>query len=329
MVDKPLVSVVIANWNRKDDLREAIKSIYNQTYKNIEIIVVDNHSTDGSIEMVRKEFPNVKLIVMPDSTYGACETLNIGMASASGEYIVVIDNDTILEKTWIELVVEKFKQNEKVGIIGGKVINYYTRRVEWVYSRPEEEWVNREFKTSVFHGAAVALRKDVVDKVGYYPKEYFIYGNEFALSAKVINAGYDIIYYPKLVAYHKANYIFKKSERLFYYSTRNTLQNILKYLPLRIAIKSLFVTLLGQIGALLLLYRNYKYLKEYIKCLIYIVFKLPKIIKDRQPISNLEILDYGVKGSLKEAINKLLRSYQTIQRYKKLREIKSIKESSK
>lgn len=322
MLDKPLVSVVIANWNRKDDLREAIKSIYNQTYKNVEIIVVDNHSTDGSIEMVRKEFPNVKLIVMPDSSYGACETLNIGMASASGEYVVVIDNDTVLEKTWIELAVKKFKQSKRVGIIGGKIINYYTKNVEWVYTRPVEEWIDKEFKTTVFHGAAVALRKDIIDKVGYYPKNYFIYGNEFALSAKVINAGYDVIYYPKLIAYHKANYIFKKSEKLFYYSTRNTLQNILKYLPIRIAIKSLFVTLIGQIGALLLLYRNRKYIKEYIKCLIDIVFMLPEIIKNRQPISNLEILDYGVKGSLKEAINKLLRSYQNIRKYMELRGLK-------
>ncbi len=319
MLDKPLVSVVIANWNRKDDLREAIKSIYNQTYKNVEIIVVDNHSTDGSIEMVQKEFPDVKLIVMPNSSYGACETLNIGIASASGEYVVVMDNDAVLEKNWIELVVEKFKKNEKVGIIGSKIINYYTKNVEWVYARPVEEWVDKEFKTSVFHGAAVAFRKSVIDKVGYYPKDYFIYGNEFALSAKVINVSYDVIYYPKLVAYHKANYIFKKSERSFYYSTRNTLQNILRYLPIRIAIKSLFITLLGQIGALLLLYKG-KYIKGYLKGLIEVVSMIPEIIKNRQPILNVEILDYGVKGSLKESINKLLRAYQSACRYKVERE---------
>ncbi|MFZ2071221.1 MAG: glycosyltransferase family 2 protein [Halobacteriota archaeon] len=297
-MNEPLVSVVIVNWNKKSDLKKAIESIYDQTYQNIEIIVVDNHSTDGSIEMVQKDFLNVKLIIMPDSDYGACETINIGMVNTVGEFVVVMDNDAILEKDWIELAVKNFNENDKIGAIGSKVVNYYSKKAEWYHARPVEEWQDKEFKTSQFHGAAAAFRKSVLDEVGYYPKEYFLYENEFALGAKIINAGYDVIYCPNVVAYHKATYK-TISKRVVYYGTRNKLWNALMYLPAKTAINSGFKVLVID-GSVLIVKFKGRYIKSYLKALIVVIFMSPKILVNRQAISTLGVIDYPPTKSWSE-----------------------------
>ena len=79
------VSLVISVWNRKDDLRENLEAIREQTIPPLEVIVVDNDSEDGTPEMVIEEFPEVRLIRMPHNRYGACETFNVGFASARGD----------------------------------------------------------------------------------------------------------------------------------------------------------------------------------------------------------------------------------------------------
>ena len=194
--DSTLVTVNILTYNKKDDLRKCLTSIRDQTYSKKEIIVIDNASVDGTLEMIEKEFTDVRFIRMPENL--GIEGLNCGFANAKGEYIVAMDDDATLAEDWIELAVTKFEKDEKIGVIGSKVINGYTGGIEWYYLRPIEKWKDEEFQTVQFHGAAAIFRKSVLDRVGYYPKEYFIYQNEFALGAKILNAGYDILYWPKL-----------------------------------------------------------------------------------------------------------------------------------
>jgi len=91
--DKPTVSLVISVWNRKDDLRENLASIRKQTVPADQVIVVDNDSSDGTPEMVIAEFPEVQLIRMPHSDYGACETFNVGFSSAKGDLVGILDDD--------------------------------------------------------------------------------------------------------------------------------------------------------------------------------------------------------------------------------------------
>ena len=111
------VSLVISVWNRCDDLRENLAAIFKQTVPAHEVIVVDNHSEDGSAAMVTQEFPQVRLIRMPHSRYGACETFNIGFASASGEYTGILDDDVILPPDFIERMLAEFS-TEPAGATG-------------------------------------------------------------------------------------------------------------------------------------------------------------------------------------------------------------------
>src|SRR4029453_13899235 len=89
-------------WNKKDDLRENLAALRAQTRPFDQIVVVDNASRDGTAEMVAREFPGGDLIVMPPDRYGACETFNIGFASARNELVAILDDDIVMQPEWLE-----------------------------------------------------------------------------------------------------------------------------------------------------------------------------------------------------------------------------------
>jgi len=285
MTKCPLVSIVIVNWNRKDDLKECLESIRKQTYTNIEIIVVDNHSTDGTIEMIRKEFPEVKLIVMPDSSYGACETFNIGFANATGEYVVIMDNDALLEKDWIEKSVKEFENDEALGCVAGRVLNYYTKEDWgfWLYGL-DDAWKDKEFYTTVFVGCSTIIRKEIINKTGGYPTDYFLYWNEAALGAEIVNAGYKIKYVPNIIAHHKVSQTQRPGKKGYYYGVRNGYWYYWKYYPSGLALKHTLIHLIKSC------YGGVKHPFTFIKAHLDAIKKLPTIIKNREPIRNKKIL---------------------------------------
>ncbi len=290
MENNSLVSVVIVNWNRKDDLKECIQSIIDQTYKNIEIIIVDNHSIDGSIEMVEDEFPSIKLIIMPNSLYGACETYNLGFANSVGEFIVIMDNDASLQKDWIENAIKIFKEETNLACIAGRVLNYYTKKDWgfWVYgyNNSNNELHTKEFYTTVFVGCSAIIRKNVVDMLGGYPQEYFIYHNEYALGAKIVNSGHTIKYCPNLIAYHKVSSTQRISKKGFYYGTRNWLLYKWTYYPLSIAVGHTIIFMAYSFTTSII---EIKSPLTWLRALIDLLKKIPYILKNRNPIKNKDI----------------------------------------
>jgi len=218
------ISIVIVNWNRKGDLRECLKSIKKQSYKPLETIVVDNHSTDGSIELVRKEFPDVTLIVMPNSSYGACETFNIGFATAKGKYVAILDNDVILPENWIKDILTEFEKEPKTTAM------ISTRAVE--PNAPEFKG-EKEYYSSGFTGCGSVIKKSILDKTKYYPKEFFVYNNEADLAAQILNLGHKIKQCPRIITYHKKPYGERMGKRSFYYHTRNRYWYMWKYYTMK------------------------------------------------------------------------------------------------
>jgi len=282
-MSKPCVSVIVVNWNRKDDLNECLKSVFNQTFKSIELILVDNHSTDGSVEMVREDYPTVNLINLPNSSYGACEAFNIGFINATGQFCVVLDNDALLERNWVACALQEFRTDPKLGCLAGRVLNYYTGRDWGGYNYGlGDAWQERSFFTSTFVGCSAIIRKDVLDKTGGYPTEYFVYWNELALGARIVNAGLKIKYVPSLIAYHKVPQ--SRSKRIKPYLVRNGYWYFWTYYPLTLAIKHTFIHLLRTFPPMardpLMLLKTYAD-----------TFKgLPAVIRKREPIIDKQVL---------------------------------------
>lgn len=224
------VSIVIVNWNRKNDVLRAIQSIYEQTYKNIEIIVVDNASTDGSQHEIKKKYPDVKLIEMPHSDFSACYTFNVGMKAAKGEIVAIMDNDATFEKDWVEKVVSTFRKHKDIGAITSKIVNHYKEHFYFKYDEWPDYKNDEEYDIYTFRGCGFAVRKEVLEKIGYYPEEFEIYVNEDDLAARIWNAGYRIRYFSDIVAHHYTSQVQRPSWRLVYYTTRNRIWVYLRYL---------------------------------------------------------------------------------------------------
>ncbi|MDA0372954.1 MAG: glycosyltransferase family 2 protein [Planctomycetota bacterium] len=224
---KPKVSLVISVWNRKDDLRENLAAIRKQTVAPDQVVVVDNDSTDGTPEMVVAEFPEVQLIRMPHSAYGACETFNIGFASAHGDFVGILDDDVVLPPDFVERMLAKFDEEpETTAILSPKVVE--PEMPGWYCDSPA---VNTERYASTFRGCGSMARGDAIRRAGYYDQRFFIFGNERDLTTRLLNLGYRVKMVPSIEVFHKAPFGMRHGKRSLYYHVRNFWLWAFKYLP--------------------------------------------------------------------------------------------------
>lgn len=292
------VSAVIPSWNRKAELEECLNSVLNQTYKVDEIIVVDNYSSDGSIEMIQEKFPEVKLIVLPDFDYGACEALNIGFSTAQYDYIAILDDDVVLPDYWIEKILLKFsKEPESTAMISTKVVEPGMPK-----SYLESESTNTEKYIGTFVGCGSVVKKIVMDKAGYYDKKFFIHVNERDLAGRILNLGYKIKHYPEVETYHKKPFGIHFGKRSLFYHIRNYIWCIIKNYPLDdifkivlYALKSLFIkkeskniNTLGTIKLADNIFQTKNGVFITIKAVIFALLGVSHCLKNRRPCNAAE-----------------------------------------
>ncbi len=239
----PLVSAVMINWNRKETLKEALTKLSAQSYPRYEIIVCDNASTDGSPNMVEKEFPSVKLIRLKENV--GIKGYNIAFDHSAGEVVVILDNDSYLEKDGFAKIVRKFQDYPQLGALGCKVFNHFSNKVHhWHPTVRALEGPPEGFDSPLINGCAGAARRSVLKQVGFYPEEFFLYENERDLCTRIINAGYDVKYFTDIAGYHMVSEEGRSQERLVFYSTRNVIWYFWKYLPLHIAVSRTMLVIL-------------------------------------------------------------------------------------
>ena len=220
MNDAPLVTVNILSFNRKDELRNTLTKVFEQDYKNIEVIVVDNASSDGSREMIENEFPNVQLIKLEKNI--GIAGWNEGFKVAKGEYILVLDDDAYpMYHNMIDSSIKIFKEGKGIGILGCKVINAQNKSVEI-----EEDVQNANPIT--FIGCGAFINPHIFSKTGFFNERLFLYGHENEFSMRVINAGFKIVISNQLQVLHIASpkhrtIVQNVDKRKQYYFIRNTI----------------------------------------------------------------------------------------------------------
>ena len=127
-MNAPLVSVVVLNYNGKIYLERCLSSLLNQTYPYVEIILVDNASSDDSVNFVRTRFPAVK-IIENEENLGFAAGNNVGIRIAQGKYIVTLNNDTEAHPEWLEHLVRVAESNETIGMCASKVLSFDDPRI--------------------------------------------------------------------------------------------------------------------------------------------------------------------------------------------------------
>jgi len=231
LASDPLVSVVLVNWNRVGDILDNIRWLRNQTWSNLEIIVVDNGSQDQSLTELRKT-DGIRLIELSEN-FGPARARNEGIQFAKGEFILLLDSDSYLGRTGLSKLVGRMQSDASIGIIGCRIMNWFSGDIDqWFYPQSYERMGDTEFETYSFSGAGALLRTSAVEQAGGFWDELFIYNEEVELSIGVIRSGYRIIYFPDVPVFHRMSPKGRvPTSRFFYYQIRNWIWILYRHYP--------------------------------------------------------------------------------------------------
>ena len=227
----PSVSIAILNYQRREALRQTLASARSQRYP-VEILAVDNASTDGSAEMVRDEFPDVRLVRLPENIAAAAR--NVGIASAKGEVVFTLDND-VRFTTPDDVVrgVEAFQRHPRAAVVSFMIVgpDGTLSRRDWCHPRDPEIWGEREFTTDyVLEGASACRREAFLASGGYWPP-LFIGHEGWDLAYRLLDAGWELVYSPEVRVRHLVDDSVRPSSRIYYTFTRNAIWVALRNLP--------------------------------------------------------------------------------------------------
>ncbi len=188
MEENPLVSFFLGTYNRKKNLRETLQKVFEQTYRPIEVVVVDNGSTDGAPEMVETEFPQVKLIRLTRN-HGHIASRNIACANTRGKYVVCLDDDSFPGPNCVHRMVEEFEKDQQLGLMvfGIYIHDLYIDQLDRIEQSQKNVTVTEKYNWS---GCGGAYRRDIVEKHGYWEEWGAEAPYETALAAKAIHMGY-------------------------------------------------------------------------------------------------------------------------------------------
>ena len=223
------VSIIIVSWNTKQITCDCLKSVYEQTSNiDFEVIVVDNASSDGSIELVEEQFPQVKLIKNSENL-GFAKASNIGIEAGSGKYVALVNSDIVVPGDCIKNMIEFMDRNPSVGMAGPRILNpdhslqvscryfpsvwnnlcqafglnkVFTKTV--FFSEPFMKcWAHdAERRVDVLSGCFWMIRREAINQVGLLDEDFFIYGEDIDWCKRFHQAGWDVMFYPDAEVIH-------------------------------------------------------------------------------------------------------------------------------
>jgi len=212
-----LTSIIIPNWNGAQHLPTCLDSLRRQSYPNFEVVVVDNGSTDGSVELLGQDYPEVKVVALPENR-GFAGGVNAGIRKAQGELIAVFNNDAEADPRWLEELVAALACHPEAGMATPKVLLFDRREVihttgdfygvdgvpgnRGVWQRDEGQFDQEEY---VFGAAGVAAvyRRTMLEEIGLFDEDFFAFCEDVDLAWRAQLAGWKCVYVPQAVVYHK------------------------------------------------------------------------------------------------------------------------------
>lgn len=235
LANLPLVSVLMLAWNRREEVEIGLREMRRMTYPNIEFVVVDNGSTDGTARFVYENFPEVKVVQLHTNT--GMTGYNVGLATARGKYVIMLDDDSHLAPDAVAKMVKAWEseENASVGAMAFRVLNPHNGSL--VTHLWEERLGNvepgREREITSFAACGAAVKRKMLDEVGYFDDDFFLYATEDDLSIRIWNAGYKIVYEPRCVSYHRESRKQRNWGR-YGFGFRNATWFNIKHLPLHL-----------------------------------------------------------------------------------------------
>lgn len=237
MKNQPLVSIITINFRDASVTCALLDSLVQHDYRNIEVIVVDNGSLEDKTEQFQEHYPTVKVVVSKENR-GFAGGNNLGIRAATGDYLFFVNNDTEFEDGLIQNCLDAFTSPD-IGVIAPKIryfnypdiiqyagfteVNPLTARNQTIGKNEKDTGQYEERREVPYaHGAAMMLKREVVEKAGEMPDLYFLYYEELDWCVQIRKAGYKIMYEPSAVILHKESMsVGKMSTLKTFYLTRN------------------------------------------------------------------------------------------------------------
>ena len=249
-MSSPDVFVVVPNWNGAESIASCLDSLQQQTTTAI-VIVVDNGSVDGSVQLIKEKYPGVVLLEQPKNL-GFAGGVNVGIKYAiahNAKFVALFNNDAIADKNWLLNLQQKLNSNPKLGIVASKIVDSEQKHLDstgefyttWglPYPRGRDEAVSDKYddQTVIFgaSGGASLYRVEMLKQIGLFDEAFFAYYEDVDISFRAQLAGWKIEYVSSAVAYHQIGATSSKIKGFTTYQAMKNLPMIIrKNVPLQL-----------------------------------------------------------------------------------------------
>ena len=266
------VTIVIPNYNGKHFMEPCLSSLSEQTYKDFHILVVDNASSDGSIEYMEENYPDIELIKL-QKNFGFSKAVNIGIQHSRTPYVILLNNDTTVDTRYVEEMVKAIEKSPKIFSVSSKMIQMYHPELidsagdlytllGWGVcrgcGRPVSNYTKYDEIFTACAGAAI-YRRSVFDEIGYFDENHFAYLEDIDIGYRARIYGYYNMYCPTALVYHVGSgtsgskynsfkvKLAARNNLYLNYKNMPALQLVLNFIPLAIGyfVKYLFFCKIG------------------------------------------------------------------------------------
>jgi len=291
------VTIAIISFNSRHKLPDCLESVFNSNYpKNLyKVVLIDNNSSDSSVGYVRERYPQVKLITNGKNIGfdGANNQAYFLAQKQKSDYLVLLNDDTIVESNWLRRMVDLAESNKKIGVVQAKLllhpeknlINSFGNSIHFLgfgycdkYQEENNNRITEPVEIAYASGAACAIKMSALKKTGLFDDKMFMYHEDLDLCWRMRLAGYKIMLDPLAVVYHKYNY--SKAKYKFYYMDRNRWMVLLENYRLATLLLILPPLLVMELGIIFFSIKN-KWFKEKMRGWGWILCHLPHIIINR------------------------------------------------
>jgi len=298
--------VIIPHWNGIEVLSECLDSLKQSTYPNIEIVIADNASSDGSQDWIKKHHPDV-ILVENDQNYGYAGGCNRGAKNASGDFILFLNNDTIQNSNWLEPLISRLESDPTIAAVQPKIRNYYQRDLfdyaggaggemdilcfpfarGRVFHHQEVDTNQYDNPKPIFwsSGTAFIVKRELFRKAGGFDETFFAHMEEIDLCWRFQLMGYSIWFEPQSLVFHKnAVTLPAQSVMKYYLNHRNSLLMLLSNYSLPMALYLFPIRFGLEWVAFLfsLVHRDWNHMIGILKALTWILFHPRVILRKRK-----------------------------------------------
>lgn len=261
------VSVITINYNGTEFVSGWLRGLSSQTFRDFELIVLDNGSTDSSLDVIRKELDRCKFespvkIIPLDHNAGFARGNVVAFQQSEAEFVALLNNDTISAPGWLGALFDKMGSDRSVGICASKMIRFGTDLIDSAgdgfsqalkgfkrgEGRSQNLYTKPEFVFGACAGAALYRRK-MMDEIGFFDEDFFLIQEDTDLNLRAQLAGWKVLFVPEAVVYHKVrSTIGEMSDTAVYYTLRNSEWVRLKNIPFAVFLRCLPLFLLGALS---------------------------------------------------------------------------------